>query len=386
MALPTGKKRAQGVYHLGGSEWKVEVTRTDRLGKRVRRRRLVTAINLTEAKSARAAFAVELERELACGPDSPAPRDMILREFAERWLYQKRQRVRESTYEQYERSVREFLLPVLGHVPLKDLHRDLVVDFIGWLERQRLDNGVLRSDATLKSIYRAIAGFLRDAAAEAGISDPTHRVDGPRSARKRIRERRTLTRGQLEELLAAIWRLYPRWAMAVELMARTGMRTGEIRALQWGDCDEHRGLIIVQRSMARKTSYGTKTGAPRELPLFDSLHELLAAHRRQLGAEGLPVMGEALVFPSPRSGGPFSATTINGVLRKAARHTGLEMQISAQVLRRTFNTILRGHAVPEVVRDLMGHCSQEMTDRYHHTPMELRRAIINEVWAKSGVK
>ena len=131
MAISKGKKRAQGVYSLGNQRWRIEVTRTNRLGKRVRRRRVVSATNLTEARAARAVFEVEVERELSCGPAPRDPRSVILSDFAEGWLAHKRERVRESTFEQYRRAVDDFLVPVMGHVSLRDLHRDLVVDFIG---------------------------------------------------------------------------------------------------------------------------------------------------------------------------------------------------------------------------------------------------------------
>jgi integrase len=385
MAISQGKKRAQGVYSLGNQRWRIEVTRTNRLGKRVRRRRVVTATNLTEARAARAVFEVEVERELSCGPAPRDPRSVILSDFAEGWLAHKRERVRESTFEQYRRAVDDFLVPVMGHVSLRDLHRDLVVDFIGWLEKQRLRDGRSRSDASLKSIYRAAGGMLRDAAAEVGVLDPTHRVTGPSSNRKRTREQRTLTRDQLNRLVAAVWRSSPIWGPAVELMAWTGMRTGEIRALQWRDVDERLEVITVQRSMARETSYPTKTGAPRHVPLIERFKGLLGGHRLQLAAAGRPVMGEALVFPSPRTGAAISPTTINSVLRKAAREMELEVKVSAQVLRRTFNTMFRAVATPEMVRDLMGHCSQEMTDLYHHTPLERRRERMTELCEERSV-
>ena len=53
------------------------------------------------------------------------------------------------------------------------------------------------------------------------------------------------------------------------------------------------------------------------------------------------------------------------MLRISAKAAGIPIRVGPQVLRRTFNTLLRLESVPpEVVRAQMGHTSQAMTDPY----------------------
>jgi integrase len=46
------------------------------------------------------------------------------------------------------------------------------------------------------------------------------------------------------------------------------------------------------------------------------------------------------------------------------------------VMRRTVNTLLLERASGEVVRDILGHCSQEMTQRYHHASLASKREAL----------
>ena len=75
MTIPTGTRRAEGVYQLekGGSLWRIQVTRRDpQTRRRVCRRSVIEAKSLSLAKVKRAELALRLEEELA-GASVPAP-------------------------------------------------------------------------------------------------------------------------------------------------------------------------------------------------------------------------------------------------------------------------------------------------------------------------
>ncbi|MGB0591438.1 MAG: tyrosine-type recombinase/integrase [Myxococcota bacterium] len=379
MTIPKGKRRAEGVYQLdeGGRKWKVEATRTHpKTGKRVVRRRVVEAESLSAAKIQREELVLRLEAELHRQlPSEPAP-TLTVADFAEQWLERKVAHVRESTIGEYLRAIERWVDPFMGSEPAASLNRDLVKRFVSWMEAQRMRDGRRYSDSSLKSTFRVARSFLRDASAEFGVPDPTRRVRGPSSIRRGVRESRTLTLEERSRLVDMVAALAPQWHALISLMATTGMRSGEIRALQWCDLDFGIGVVHVRRSMARKKIYSTKTGAPREIPMTEGMREVLKRHQRQLGGEGISVMGESIVFPSSLTGKPVWGSAINRVLRNAAKEARLPFRVSAQVLRRTVNTLLRSKVSGEVVRDLLGHCSSAMTQRYHHAPIESKRAAL----------
>ena len=80
-----------------------------------------------------------------------------------------------------------------------------------------------------------------------------------------------------------------------------------------------------------------------------------------------PTLTSGLVFATS-TGGVRGQNALGKVLRISAHAVGIPVRVGPQVLRRTFNTLLRLHGVPpEVVRAQMGHTSQAMTDRYFQT-------------------
>jgi len=382
MTIPNGKRRAEGVYQLeeGGRAWKVQVTRMHpRTGKRVVRRRVIEAAGLSAAKIQREELAMELEVKLQGRVLSEPALTLTVADFAERWLEDKAGYVRESTIGEYLRAIERWVDPFMGSEPAASLNRDLVMRFVAWMETQTMRDGRHYSDSSLKSTFRVARSFFRDAAAEVAVPDPTRRVRGPSSPRRGVRESRTLTLEERSRLVETVAALAPQWHSLISLMATTGMRTGEVRALQWCDLDFVTGVIHVRRSMARKKVYSTKTGDPREIPMTVEMREVLKTHQRQLGGEGGSVMGESIVFPSSLTGEPVWGSAINRVLRNAAREAGLPFRVSAQVLRRTVNTLLTSKVSGEVVRDILGHCSTQMTQRYHHATPEVKLAALSSL-------
>lgn len=80
------------------------------------------------------------------------------------------------------------------------------------------------------------------------------------------------TRDELADLLAEMRRLgFPAPADTVEILALTGLRIGELRALQWLDVEFHRNQIIVGRDGQ------TKGKATRTVPLLTRCATILRA-------------------------------------------------------------------------------------------------------------
>ena len=81
---------------------------------------------------------------------------------------------------------------------------------------------------------------------------------------------------------------YPIWAMALS----TGMRSGELMALEWSDVDFKNGIIRVTKSfnIRFKAVKCPKNGTWRNVDINSQLHELLVDLRRER-------MNEVLVLP-----------------------------------------------------------------------------------------
>ena len=71
---------------------------------------------------------------------------------------------------------------------------------------------------------------------------------------------------------------YPTWAFAI----CTGMRSGELMALQWKDIDLEKGIIIVSKSYnnTRRTIKSTKAGYWRSVPISNDLKAVILKLRK----------------------------------------------------------------------------------------------------------
>ena len=106
--------------------------------------------------------------------------------------------------------------------------------------------------------------------------------------------------------------LSPKWKNLFATAIYTGMRKGELFALQKGDVDFDAGLILVGRSHERDIPKGGRVDA---IPINSELDAYLK--------NAIAASTSHLVFPAP-DGGLFSRhTALEDVLRRAMRRAGL---------------------------------------------------------------
>lgn len=140
----------------------------------------------------------------------------------------------------------------------------------------------------------------------------------------------------------------------------TGLRQGEILALQWQDIDFSRGTLVVMKSKNRER---------RTLPLNKTVFALLA--RKQAASE--PCAG--VVFTTS-TGTPLKARYVVRAFAKARNRAGIP-EFRFHDLRHTFATRLAQKGVDLYkIQRLLGHKTAMMTQRYaHHSPESLRDGV-----------
>lgn len=135
---------------------------------------------------------------------------------------------------------------------------------------------------------------------------------------------------------------------AVLMSIMTGLRKSELFNLRWSDIDLAGGIITVRDEHA-------KSGKQRRIPINAPLHDVLVTWR--------PLAHDVYVFAG-ESGEPVKdlKKSFAGVL-KSARITGFRWHD----MRHTFASWLVKNGVDlNIVRELLGHATLEMTMRYAH--------------------
>lgn len=318
------------------------------------------------------------------GTSTPAKVE-TLKEYGLRWWRGKAARIKKGPADTYYDALSLKIWPRLGDYRVTDISRSVVEDWVAWVERQRKADGDPYAQDTLTGWFRVLTRLLRDMAADYDLPDPVRRIRGPHSNRKNTQEQRTLSPEELHRFLEAARKVVPQHYVAMLTLATTGMRVSEVFALQWDCIDFKREEFIVRRGRSGGDPVeSTKTDDPRTVPMHPVLAEALREHRKQLLASQHPGVDTNLVFPSNKGTMRFASGIYKayGLAREAAK---IDQKVNNQVLRRTMNTMLRRSGVDRIVlRNVMGHSSEEMTERYSWVDGSEKRQAILKVFPTGG--
>ena len=172
-----------------------------------------------------------------------------------------------------------------------------------------------------------------------------------------------LDEGEMGRLLDAITE--PQWYLMALCALRTGMRVGELFALDWSSVDFERRQIAVRHSVSKGCLCSTKSNKARFVPMADDLLAALARVRRKGGT----------VFPAS-GGGYLTHSMARKAMKRFCGLSGLR-GIGWHVLRHSFASCLVSHGVSlRIVQELLGHADIKMTMRYSHlAPSTIRDAV-----------
>jgi integrase len=153
------------------------------------------------------------------------------------------------------------------------------------------------------------------------------------------------------------------WRTVVLLGARAGLRRGEIIHLAWEDVDFQRSRLHV----CAKEGWTPKTYESRWVPMPQDL----VAHLK-----ALPMASKWVV--SDEKGYRPSMAVASASLQKISRRLGLPG--SLHILRHTYASHLVQAGVSlKIVKDLLGHASMEMSEKYAHLSPDTFEAAISRL-------
>ena len=244
-------------------------------------------------------------------------------------------RLKPATVEVYEYQARAHILPAIGKWRVADVARGDVERVVAPLP------GPTRN-ATLALLSRLFN------LAERWEWRPQHSnpARGIERARQDARDR-VLSPSELAALGATLNEAEarsPAAVAAIRFAALTGLRIGEVLAIQWEHLDAETGALLLPE---------TKTGRRR--------HDLPTPAREVLA--NMPRIGSKWVFTS-NGHSPASYRWVRGTFGHAAKAAGLD-NVKLHDLRRTVMTSAAAAGVGTyVLRDLLGHKTATMADRY----------------------
>jgi integrase len=270
-------------------------------------------------------------RERLAGEELHLPRmdGETLEQYASAWLECASGNLKASTVRFYRDNLRRHILPLLGTRSLGAISRSDARDLIASLRKKGLKLN------TIKGIARTLSTVLSQAVEDDRIAaNPALRMGRYlRRGDELKRQIEPLTRAEARHLVSVAQRDFPRWSPWILCALRTGMRLGELNALQWGDIDWNGRFIVVRRNLVRGVLTSPKSQRERKVDLSLQLRDALARWQRVLATRWLK-KGQPMpdwVFPS-REGTTLEERNVRHVFTRVLKRAGLR-QIRIHDLR-----------------------------------------------------
>jgi len=282
---------------------------------------------------------------------------------------------KESTKTDYMCILDIHILPIFGKKQVIDINRMAIKNFL----MKKIKDGY--SPSTVSHMKCCISGILNIAVDNGDFDyNPAHRLGKLYKKNNTQDKISPYSKQELSLLLKGFkeWNLdhYP----LILILARTGMRLGEVFALQWDDINFKKRSIKVQRTYYRRKIGTPKNGKSRLVDMSKQLSDTLItlkskreADVAENGLDELPIW----VFPNKAGNLSDSDHWRRRVFYKVIEKTGLR-KIRIHDIRHTFATLLiqAGESLA-YIRDQLGHHSISITvDTYGHLkPGENKAAV-----------
>jgi integrase len=309
-------------------------------------------------------------------------------QYMQSWMEVMRAKIRPRTWKRYEQHLRVHILPTLGSIILTKLTAQHLQSLYATKLAEGLSQTTVRHMHML--LHKALDAAVRLEVVQRNVSDL---VDPPSMAHP---EMGVLSPEQARMLLTAA--VGERFEALYVLAVTTGLRLGELLALQWDAIDlEHNSLQV--RSSLYHTGHEFIFTEPktaksrRRVQLPNVAAEALRKHREGLLAECL-ALGAAwqtdydLVFPSTIGGPMDPSHMVRREFARLLRKAGVP-RIRFHDLRHTAATLLFAQGInPKVVSELLGHSDIAITlSLYGHVtpPMQKEAAdTMDQIFEQGG--
>lgn len=302
--------------------------------------------------------------------------------WLDEWLKTKRLSVKESTYIRYRNTIQNHIKPDLGKYPLCKISTSLMEQFVSHkLQGGRKDGKGGLSPKSVSDILVIVKESFKYAQSYGALVICSFdRI----SFKKNDQEMRVLSILEEQRLLSVLFKDFDRYKLGVFICLYTGIRIGELCALQWKNVSLAENAIKIKHTMQRLQSEDLndlqKTriivtepksyAALRTIPIPEFVTDIIKPF---VGAPNTYVLSggcKAIIEPRTMQN-RFKTYLIEGQINDANFHS----------LRHTFATrcVEAGFDV-KTLSEILGHSSVKITlDKYVHSSMQLKRKNMDKL-------
>lgn len=308
--------------------------------------------------------------------------DIRLSEFCDEYLDLVQKTLSPGTLETYRRVIERIIKPEIGHIKLNDFTSLNAQHFINRLSESgmRVDGkGTQIAPATVKRYFTVLKSIMAKAYKLDLIEkNPTEsaKLDFPEIDEPEVQ---IMDRDETAHMLACLEGEPLELRLLVHVAVVTGMRRGEIAALQWKAVDFDKNTVTVSQSNYKVKgreieTKATKTRRVRKIIIPEYLTDMFRQYRREQNRHKI-TLGDAWheggwVF-TQADGKPVNPTSPTRMFDKFLKRHGIP-HIKFHALRHTSATLLLASGINiKNVASRLGHTQLSTTNRYVHALKEI---------------
>jgi integrase len=318
--------------------------------------------------------------EESCANGTVANAVMKLAEFCPQYLDIMKGSLSPLTLSFYRSTIDRHIIPMLGHLKLKDIkpaHVQAYIQAVSELPKTKrngeADEGKL-SPATIQRYLTVLQSILNRAAKLELIAlspAKSEKLAIPKAVAPKIE---FYTRQEAAEMLACLEHEDLQFQVLVQIAIHIGARRGEIAALKFSDVDYTKSKITIERAAIKEKDKPTQIKAPKDYEIRTvSINAACLQLIRQLKAEK---QREAARLGSAWQEGDWLFTQWNGTIMNPqtptkqwtkflARH-GLPHKKFHSLRHSSATLLLFGGVNIKQVKSRLGHGDIETTNKYLH--------------------
>ena len=301
--------------------------------------------------------------------------ELTVKELADEFLSVRVPLLKESTAANYRMKLEKHILPLLGDVQVNNIKIPDIYAFMENLRNKGLSERYIADNTVL------LRSLLRYASVSYGVRNTAERLIMPKKAKAEVQ---VLSETEQERLKDYVEHHKTLSTIGIAVCLYTGIRIGELCAMQWKDIDLEKRTLTVRKTIQRiQTPDNTKRtklvitepksqSSIRIIPMPECLAEKLGSY---VGNEDDYILSGTSKPVEPR--------TMQNRFARMLKNANLP-SVHFHSLRHAFATrcIALGFDV-KTLSEILGHSSVELTlNRYVHSSMDRKKACMDKLtWA-----